>query len=446
MTEQHHSETARLFLLALLAGFSALGAQAADASESSQFISEVIPINYAKASDIAAALNRMTTAGGSQSKATPLGTPTNTYANAASNARNDFDQRIQNILLRAVASGEIQYIGQSRITSDERTNSLLISATPQDMRTFKEILSQLDHPLPQFLIEAAIIDVALGDSECLSSSLFRGNADGPNNYSLGRGMLSSSNLFFVTDLMPVAETHTAGSQEIESDHLAKPGKNAKAASTTANPKASQRAGFAYLARVGNDLDALVLALGSDSRVRILQRPRVQTSTGEPAGLFVGESRPYSTNDYYGGAAYSSDPSIRRLTAGVTLEVTPFAKPDGSVEIGIHQVLDQFAGTVTITNVGDVPITTSSEAQVSLMVRDRETLLLGGLISALENQLRFGVPLHKNIPVLGALFRSSSAHATRHELIVLIRPTILPDKQSAASPAKARHNDLTEANH
>ena len=251
-------------------------------------------------------------------------------------------------------------------------------------------------------------------------------------------MLSSSNLFFVTDLMPMAETNTAGVHAIESNHLAKPAKDAKAASPTTKPKASHHAGFAYLARVGSDLDALVLALANDSRVRILQRPRIQTSDGEPATIFVGESRPYPTSSYYSASA-SGPSSVQQLQVGITLEVTPYVKPDGSVEMGIHQRLDQLAGTVTIANVGDVPITTSSEAQASLAVRDRETLLLGGWIQALKDQTHSGVPLLKDIPLLGPLFRTSSARTPRHELIVLIRPTVLPSQEATALSAKATHN-------
>jgi type II secretory pathway component GspD/PulD (secretin) len=452
MTRQAHWFTLRLLFFALLAGICALGTQAADVPEPAQFVSEIIPIKYEKASDIAAALTRMTTnsvgaavALGGPNEAVPPGTPASTNANATSNACNVLDQRIQHILRAAAAFGEIQNIGQSRIISDERTNSLLIYATPKDMRALKEIISRLDHPQPQVLVEAAIIQVALGDSESSRCSLFRGSADGPNNYSLGAGMLSSSNLSFVSDLVPMAETDTAGGEAIESDHLAKPAKDDRAPSMTTKPKANQRAGFAYLARVSNDLDALVLALATNSRVRILQRPRVQTSSGEPACLFVGESRPFSTNDYYGGGAYSSYPAIRQISAGVTLEVTPFAKPDGSVEMCIHQVLDQFAGTVTITNVGDVPITTSSEAQASLTVRDRETLLLGGWIQGLASRPRSGVPLLKDLPVLGALFRSSPARKPQRELIVLIRPTVLPSEAATASTAKAGHNQQAEAN-
>jgi general secretion pathway protein D len=450
MTRQERSFALKLSFVALLAGVGALGTQAADVPEPSQHISEVIPIEFAKASEIAAALSWMTANSvgtnalmGGPSKTSPPGTPLNTNPNATSNAWNILDQSTRDILRAAVASGEFQNMGQSRIISDERTNSLLIHATRQDMRTFKEIISRLDHPLGQLLIEAAIIDISVRDSGDFSTRVSRKNTEGPNNESLGASMLSSSNLFFVTDLRPMVETDSTGGQAIESDHVANPAKNARAPSTAAKPKASQRVGFAYLARVGTDLDAIVLALATDNRVRILQRPRVQTSSGEPACLFVGESRPFSTNDYYGGGAYSSYPVIRQISAGVTLEVTPFAKPDGSVEMGIQQVLDQFSGTVSITNVGDVPITTRGKAQASLTVRDRETLLLGGWVQALKDKTHSGVPLLKHIPLLGALFRSSSARAPRHELIVLIRPTFLPAQRQASS-ATTRPNSLVEA--
>ena len=425
MTPQEPSFTLKLHFLALLAGICAFGTRAADVPEPAQFISEVIPIKYEKASDIATALTSMTTknvggavALGGPSEALPPGTPATTNANATSKSCDVLEQRIQHLLRAAAASSEIRDIGQAHIISDDRTNSLLIHATPKDMRTFKEIISRLDHPPREFLIEAVVIDITIGDSKTLSSRLPQRNTERPNNGSLGAGMLSRSNLCFVTDLLPMVDTDSEGSQAIESDHLAKSAKDARVPRKTVKPKASHPAGFAYLAKVGSDLDALVLALAGDCRVRILQRPRIQTSEGEPASLFIGESRPASASYYYGGAAYSSYSAIRQIKAYATLEVTPFAKPDGSLELGIRQVLDRPAGTVVVTNIGEIPITTSSEAQASLTVRNRETLLLGGWNDGPEKDSGSGVPLLKDFPVVGALFRSSSARKPQHELIVL----------------------------
>lgn len=184
-------------------------------------------------------------------------------------------------------------------------------------------------------------------------------------------------------------------------------------------------------------------LATNSGVRILQRPRVQTSQGVTATFFVGEARSYPTSTGAGGGASSGYSSIQQLQIGVTLEVTPFVTPDGCVVLDIHQKIDRLAGTTNILNVGEVPITNTTEARAKVGVRDCETVLLGGLIETDTTRAPSGVPLLKDIPLLGALFRSSSARAARNELIVLVRPTILAGSEAATEPPKAKADELAE---
>jgi len=123
-------------------------------------------------------------------------------------------------------------------------------------------------------------------------------------------------------------------------------------------------GLVYLASLGNDLDVSVTALAANSRARILQRPRIQTSHAVPASIFVGESRPYPTGSYYGGGAFGGYSSIEQLQIGVTLEVTPLINPDGLVVMDIHQKIDSFTGNVTIQNIGDVLITSEKDGPLA----------------------------------------------------------------------------------
>ena len=346
----------KLLLLALAVTISALGAQT---SVPSEFVSEVIPIKYARAADVAAAL---------------LKTP------------------------NSVATGGIQDTGQPSIIADERTNSLLISATREDLLRFKDAISRLDVALVQVLIEAVIIQVTGGGSNTLDMSCPGGESSGPDNNAYRAGVLSRSNMLSLTRFVPIAETNGA---------------------------ASRPSGFSYLATPATDLDGMLAALAGDSHVKILQRPRIQTSDGVTASMFVGETRPYQTGAGPQAGSSSSDSSTQQALVGVTFEVTPAIKPDGTVVMDIHQKIDRVEGNVTIQNVGDVPVTSSTEAQAKVVVRDRETILLGGLMETGTPRAPSGVPVLKDIPLLGALFRGSSAHPAPNEIIVLIRPTILP---------------------
>jgi general secretion pathway protein D len=276
------------------------------------------------------------------------------------------------------------------------------------MKVIKDIVSKLDVVLAQVLIEAVVISVTLNDSHDLGFSYLMH----PQNSGrlTGVGALNNNNM-----LQP-GSFSSGGSNAIPS-------------------------GFSYLMSWGQDLDVTVTAAKANSHAKILQTPYIQTSHNEPATLFVGESRPYPTSSYYGGGAYGGYSSIQQLQIGVTLEVTPLINPDGLVVMDIHQKIDSFEGNVTIQNVGDVPVTSSKEASAKVSVRDHDTIILGGLMETDKNKSASGVPLLMDIPLLGSLFRASHDDSKRTELIVLIRPTVLPTPEIAALTATAQKNKM-----
>src|SRR6267142_263405 len=428
-----------------------------DVSIPSEYVNEVIPIKYAKATEIASALNNLSTnnggdatigggsaGGGSRSLSgtrstggfgrtgtgTTYGSPggggtspfgvqppgmTSPQGVGNPSSGNSFTDRLRGIINRAANSGEIVVFGQTKMIADERTNSLLIYASHDDMKTIKEIIAKLDVVLAQVLIEAVIIEVTLNDSRNLGVSYIQGHPQGIGNYFQGIGAINNGNALSQGSFGAIGAATT--------NALSLPG------------------GFSYLANLGNnDLDISITALQSDSRAKILQRPRIQTSHNEPATLFVGESRPYPTGSSYGGA-YGSYSTIQQLQIGVTLEVTPLINVDGLVVMDIHQTIENYAGFTTSTGVGDVPITTRKEASAKVAVRDRDTIMLGGLIETDKSKQASGVPFLMDIPLLGYLFRSSGESETRKELIVLIRPTVLPTPEVAALTAKAEKDRM-----
>jgi len=425
---------------------------AIDVSVPSEYISEVIPIKYAKASEISAALNSLSTGGGGGAQigggqtgsrsltgtrstggfgrtgtggnygggSNPFGTqppglatPQATMNQGASG--NSFTDRLRGIINRAATSGEIVVFGQTKMIADERTNSLLIYASRDDMKTIKEIIAKLDVVLAQVLIEAVIIEVTLNDNRDVGFSYIQGQPQGAG-YFKGIGAINNGNA------LSQGAFGTIGA--VTTNALSLPG------------------GFSYLANLGNnDLDITLTAVQSDSRAKILQRPRIQTSHNEPAQLFVGESRPYPSGSYYGGGSFGGYSSIQAVNIGVTLEVTPLINPDGLVVMDIHQTIESANGSVVIANVGEVPITSRKEAAAKVSVRDHDTIILGGLIETSKTKSGSGVPFLMNVPLVGYLFRSNSDKETRNELIVLIRPTVLPTPEVAALTARAEKDKM-----
>ena len=263
--------------------------------------------------------------------------------------------------------------------------------------------------LPQVLIEAVIIEVDLNTPKNHGAGCQEANDQSIGNYFNGISTINNGNVLHPTTLFSPTATNAAG---------ALPG------------------GFSYVAHLGQDLDAAVTAAASDSRATILQRPRVQTSHGAEATIFVCErTPPYPTGTYY-GSGYGSYATIRPMQFGVTLNVTPWVKPDGLVVMDLQQQIDWVSGSVAITNIGNVPITSSKTASTTVAVRDHDTIILGGLLETNKTETHSGVPVLKNIPLLGPLFRRTTKTNALSELIVLIRPTVLPIPEVAALAAKA----------
>jgi general secretion pathway protein D len=428
-----------------------------DVSVPSEFVSEVIPIKYAKASEIASAINSLSSGGGgatvggggasrsaSGTRSTssfggssrgfgqsgtgagyqggfgqpgggynPGVTPQATTAPGGATG-NTFTDRLRNLVNRASQTGEIVVLNQTKMIADERTNSLLIYASREDMRTIKDIIGKLDVVLAQVLIEAVIIEVTLNDSRDVGVSYAEKQAHGIGSYFNGIGAINNGTALSLNNFI---------------------------SGTASNAASSLPGGLSYLGSFGGDLDVAVNLVASDSRARILQRPRIQTSHNEQAQLFVGESRPYPSASYYGGGAFGGYSSIQAVNIGVTLEVTPLINPDGLVVMDIHQTIESANGTVTIANVGDVPITSRKEAAAKVSVRDHDTIILGGLIETSKTRSGSGVPFLKDVPILGYLFRSTSDKEVRNELVVLIRPTVLPTPEVAALTARAEKDRM-----
>ena len=437
-----------------------------DISVPAEYISEVVPIKYAMAGDIANALGSLggggggaVSIGGSTAAAPisgiggigggrggmggglgaggayqgglgnqPRGIGTQAGVGGAPTPGTSFQQRLQAIMNRtgggggaAGQQGEIQLFGQTKIIADERSNSLLIFATRQDMNTITNIINKLDVLLSQVLIESAIIDYSLG----------------PNTFNLGISAAQNPKIF-----NPSGNPATAGGGGFNNGQTFLQfltGAVTGQSNTTSVFGNSLPGGFSYFGNIGPTWDLALQAAAQDSHASIIQRPRIQTSQAKPAQFFVGDTVPYITG--YGNYGYGNQSTYSQLSVGVELDVTPFINPDGLVVMDIQQEIDDLNGFTAIQNVGDVPNTIKRSLSSEVAVRDRDTIMLGGFIKSNKSTSRSGVPFLMDIPLLGNLFTQRSDKKQREELIVLMRPTVLRTPEIAAAQAVVEENRL-----
>jgi len=426
-----------------------------------QYVSEVIPIKYAMADDIASVLSSLETPGGGTSSfgqaTTPgvsgarngigggTGTTGSQFGNtgyggtssspfggqssfqnpqsSTSAGQSPFASRLQNILNHVsnpggggAAGGQqqpIQILGQTKIIADERSNSLLIYATPEDMKTIKDIVAKLDVLLAQVLIESVIMEVDLNKAWNYGISV----AQNPTTHGTVNGG-------------PV--------QTVGAINNGTPFYNFGTGSTNTWPgsfTSSALSGLSYFGDIGPNWDVALNAAASDSSTHIIQRPRIQTSQAKEAQFFVGESVPYVTSVYYeSGIGGGPSSSYNQLQVGISLDVTPFINPDGLVVLDINQQINDISGYQDITGVGNVPTTDNRTFTSEVAVKDRDTIILGGFTDTETDKSSSGVPILQDIPIIGNLFKSPSSNKTRDELLVLMRPTVLKTPQDAAIQA------------
>lgn len=414
-----------------------------DVEVSSEFQTERIPIKYAQAADIANALSSLggsattgipratsTSPVGGRGAAgpTPLGYPggaggipggvnptTSPLGATASSAPNaSFASRLRQVV-NGISGGQQDFklfTGITKILPDERSNSLLVFANESDMKMMKRIIDQLDVILPQVLIEAIIMEVNVDDERNIGVSYLQQTPSTPGRYVSGIGAINNGNFLTRNNFI----------------------------GTGTNAAGGLPSGLSYAAAFGNDFDATVTAIETDSRINVLSRPRVQTSHGVPAELQVGDTIPYVTATYSGGFNGVGQSQYTQTFVGIDLQVTPLINSDGLVVMDINQDIEQLGPATTIDG-NSVPSTTKRAAKATVSVRDHDTVILGGFISSTKSKSLSGVPVLMNVPYLGSLFRSTDDVTKRVELIVLIRPTVLPTPEAAALAATHERDRL-----
>ncbi|MGK0200493.1 MAG: general secretion pathway protein D, partial [Yoonia sp.] len=315
-------------------------------------------------------------------------------------AANSFQQRLRSIVSQASGDTEpTPLLGNAIINYYERSNSLLVLATREEMVMVRELIEKLDIVQPQVLIEAVIMDISLTDNLNWGVNIFHQSTKGGSAF--GGGIDNNVGVL---------------------------------AGNAVSNLVSTGAGFSYYGLFGQTWDAAIDAFEQSQFATILQRPRILTTHAETATLFVGEERPFPSSQTFG---FNGQPStqVDRIPIGVELEVTPLINPDGLVVLEVYQSIQSFRGEV-IFGEGQTqiraPITTRREARAKVAVKDGDMVILGGMIQTDKNDDKSGVPILGKIPLLGALFRRHNKTDQRSELIVMLRPTVLATPELAAA--------------
>jgi general secretion pathway protein D len=294
----------------------------------------------------------------------------------------------------------------TNIQADENTNSLVITGSPDVIRSLEAVIKQLDIRRAQVMIEGILAEVSTSFSAELGVQWV---ADGTPG---GSG--------------PAGVINFGGTG---------PGSIAGVAGAVISPTpTSISAAIANGLTMGigrfnsNTINfaALLRALKSNGSTNILSTPTLVTLDNQEAQIVVGQQVPFVTGSFVttGAANVPTNPfqTIQRQNVGIDLKVRPQINEGNAVKLDIEQKIDSLSNQAGAVDL----ITNTRSIKTSLVVDDGEVVVLGGLIRDDLNESNDRVPLLGDLPLLGTLFRSKSTSKQKTNLMVFLKPTILRD--------------------
>jgi len=299
-------------------------------------------------------------------------------------------------------------------TIDERTNTILVVDTADKLDAVKKLVAKLDIPVKQVLIESRIV---IADNSFAKDLGVRFGVTANGNEDT-----------LVTTTGSLEGTDTIVSQAIDNGGTPLPIPTIPPAvpqRLNVNLPASGSPGKIALSILGSNtlLDLELSALQSEGRGEVISNPRVVTANSHEAYIQQGTQIPYQE------ASSSGATSVSFKEAVLGLKVTPLITPDDRIFLDLAVNKDSvgaiFAG---------VPSINTKEVKTQVLVKNGDTVVLGGVYEQETNNSVTRVPFFGDLPLIGALFRSTSNIDNKSELLIFVTPKILKDglTESAAS--------------
>jgi type IV pilus assembly protein PilQ len=284
---------------------------------------------------------------------------------------------------------------RGQIQVDKRTNSLIVTDLSTNVESLTRMAQTLDSTTPQIEITAKLVDV---DAEALRGLGIEWNI-GPQVSGVGE-FWSSTGPTPATFPNPGNDPENA----IGGEH------------NTALSDPTTRLTYG-ISKSWGFIEAQLSMLEQNRKANIISNPRVTTVDNREAKILVGQKIPLIVQDVAG------NPVSQLQTIGIQLKVTPHLTQDKKIIMDLHPEVSDLSTQSTVQ--GGVIINTS-EADTRVMVDDGQTAVIGGLIRTNDSQVRRGIPILKDIPLLGILFRSDNTIKQNRELIIFVTPRLLTD--------------------
>jgi general secretion pathway protein D len=303
--------------------------------------------------------------------------------------------------------------GKIIISTDKATNSLIIVASPADYQSLVQVIKQLDRKRKQVYVEAMIIEASIDNLRELGARWrIMAEKNGEPVFIGGFGKMDSSAIQNV--ITGLSGMTMGGMGNFLDVPITTIGSDGTATTTTLSVP-----GFSALFSLNE----------FKGSVNVLSSPQILTSDNKEAEIIVGENVPFISNRELGVTTTSTTlNSIERKDVGITLRLTPHITEGDFVKMDIYQEissLKQDSETILI-NIG--PTTTKRSTKTSIVVKDSQTVVIGGLMEEKEDVNINKIPILGDIPVLGWLFKNESKKKKKTNLLVFLTPHILKEAE------------------
>ncbi len=290
--------------------------------------------------------------------------------------------------------------GNVRISADKATNSLIIMADKEDYMVLEDVIKKLDIPRSMVYIEALLMEVDMSTSLNIGIdwTAFGKASIGGKETLVGGGF--SPGFPQVSDLLQGGLTLGMLTEPL----------------TIAGVTVS-------------NITAIVNAVKTNDDFRILSTPQVLTTDNEEARIVVGENRPFqtrSTTDVSGGTFES----FEYRDVAKTLKITPHITEDRLVRMQINLEVTTINQAATLTTSSTLPVTNKRTVDTTVIVKDEQTIVIGGLIDDSTTDNENKVPALGDVPLLGWLFKNKSQENIKTNLYIFITPRVIKSPEEA----------------
>jgi general secretion pathway protein D len=284
--------------------------------------------------------------------------------------------------------------GNVKIVAEQTTNSLVITTYKRNFISLEKIIKQLDIMLPQFLIEAKIVEVTLNDESKFG-----------------------------------IEWMWEQDSKVKGNNYTQTGK-------TSFKLAEEVYGLKY-SILGQSLEGLLMALEKNTNVNILATPRILTLDNREAIINIGQEVPYlqSTQQTSSGNVITT---YDFRDVGVILTVTPRINKSETVTMDVNQEINSLI-EFTLFN---APVVAKREASSSVTVKDGQTMIIGGIIQDNKKSTTNKIPILGSIPFIGKLFQRQETTTEKTELMVFITPHIVRSIEEAEQLSLKQQSELS----